>query len=192
MLFVTGNNHKFEEVSKVLQEEFNVSLEQGAFSFIELDSGNLDDIAVDKAKQAFRKFRIPLIVDDTGLFFNSYKNFPGVNPKWVFDSIGYDGIFRLLQGKSRRAFFQTCLCYFDGKTIKIFSDTMKGTITERVIKPKKASMPYNRIFVPDGADRALVEMPLEQMNKYLQRAKCARKLGKWLQDREEEDFIENV
>jgi inosine/xanthosine triphosphate pyrophosphatase family protein len=50
----------------------------------ELDSQDLIAISQDKAKKAFEKLKKPLIVDDSGIYFDEYPGFPGPLAKRVF------------------------------------------------------------------------------------------------------------
>ncbi len=192
LLFVTSNSHKFLEVKEILEREHGISIGQERFLFRELDSSDLREIAIDKAQQAFRKIRQPMIVEDTALYFSAYKNFPGTLPKRVFESIGYDGIFRLLKGKNRGAFFRVCFCYIDGMVAKTFVAELHGKITTKVFLPKKQRMPYERIFIPKGKNKPLVMLDIVEKNAVSHRGKAARLLGKWLQEREKEELIENL
>lgn len=192
LLFVTSNKHKFVEVSKILGEEYSIKVKQENFLFRELESISLSEIAIDKARQAFREFSQPLIVEDTGVYFKAYKSFPGTQPKRVFEGIGYGGIFMLLSGKNRKAFFHTCMCYIDQKTIRTFEGKLHGAITKRVVPPKKLEMPYDMIFVPKGERRAIVKMAAEEKNVLSHRGKVTRMLGAWLEEKEKQDFLENL
>lgn len=177
--FVTTNRHKFLEVKKILSE-FGIGAEQVDEELPEPD-GTIDFVAKHKARHAADKLGKPVVVEDTGLFFESYTNFPGPNPKFVFESIGYDGIMRLLKGLSRKAYFRTAAAYCEpGKEPMLFDGIMKGEITEKVFNPGRDAMPYDRIFIPEGHDRTISDMTLEEKNRLSQRAMAFRKLGEFL------------
>ncbi|MCX6706880.1 MAG: non-canonical purine NTP pyrophosphatase [Candidatus Woesearchaeota archaeon] len=179
LAFVTTNKHKFEEVRDVLSE-FGIETEWINEESLETE-GEIDVVAKQKAKHACSRFDKTLVVEDTGLFFEAYNNFPGPNPKFVFNSIGYDGIMRLLKGKSRKAHFRTVAAYcIPGKGPKLFDGIMKGEITEKVFNPKKDAMPYDRIFIPEEYDKTISDMTLKEKNTFSQRAKAFRKLGEYL------------
>lgn len=192
LLFVTGNKHKFEELSNILEKEYSFKVGQAGFAFRELESESLEEIAVDKARQAFERLHVPLFVEDTGLYFKAYKNFPGNHAKRIFDSIEYEGIFRLLKRKSRTAVFQTCLCYIDARTIKVFSEKLEGKIAEKVVLPKKKAFDYDRVFVPKDKTMAIVQMTLEEKNSFSHRGKVTRMLGSWLEEKAKTDFIDSI
>ena len=103
LLFATGNNGKFEQVSRVLKE-YGIELEQKAVDLNEPETDNLKEVALSKARKAFHELRQPLIAEDTGFYLEAYKGFPGANSKWVFNKIGFEGFSKLLSGKPKKAF----------------------------------------------------------------------------------------
>ncbi len=191
LLFVTSNTHKFEEVEAILSG-FEISLERKEMDFIEFPSESLKEIALQKARQAFEKFRQPLIVEDTGIYFKAYSNFPGTEPKRAYEALGFEGLLKLLKGKPRTAFFHTMICFFDGSSHYFFEGKLEGKITSSVIKPKAKVMPYEKIFIPKGEERALAEISRKEKNSFSHRAIAARALGKWLKERELDELIDSI
>jgi XTP/dITP diphosphohydrolase len=189
---VTGNQHKFEEMQAVLKE-FDVELKREKMDFVEFSNQSLEQIALSKAKQAFEKFRVPLIVEDTALYFEAYKNFPGTEPKSAFNSLGFEGLLRLLRGKKRGAYFKTVICYIESDSLhRFFEAEWHGKIATKVTKPKARGMPYDKIFIPEGMKKAAIELPLEEKNRVCQRGIAARKLGKWLKEKALGDLIDSI
>ncbi len=180
IIFVTSNRHKFLEVKAVLKR-FGIGLVRRKFNFVENDSTSLRAEAANKARQAYAKFKKPLIVEDTGFFFRAYKGFPGMQSRRIFEAIGYDGLFRLLRGKSREAYSAVAVCYISGPNkIHTFTGKMHGTITTKVIRPNSDVMPYEKIFRILGEKRTLSEMSREEKNAISHRAIAARKLARFL------------
>ena len=183
LLFATGNRHKFDEVSKVLAE-FGIELGQEKMDLVEIPSDSLEEIALHKAKQAFAKLKQPLIAEDTGFFMEAYKGFPGTNPKWVVERIGLEGILKLASGKSRKGYFQTVICFIESpESYRFFEGKMHGKLSKKIINPNADTMPYNKIFIPDGDKRVLAEMSEKEKLSFLQRTIATRKLGKWLKEK---------
>jgi len=191
LVFATGNKHKVEEVSAVLSE-YGIGVEQKKIDFQELNSSNQKAIALDKAKQAFSELKRPLIAEDTGIYFKAYKEFPGTQPKRMFQSIGYDGFFRLLKGKNRAAYFLCTICFFDGKNHWFFEGNLEGKITEKVIKPKANVMPYERIFIPKGSKKVLAEMTRGEKNDISHRGLATKKLGHWLKEKALHELVDSI
>lgn len=180
ILFITTNKHKVEEINAVLKE-FDIAVEQKVREYAEDKETDMEEIAKRAAKELSRELGEPLIMEDTGLFFKSYSNFPGAQPKFVYKGIGYDGIFRLLDGKDRSAYFKTVIGYCEpGSEPVCFEGTMEGQITSEVFDPEADAMPYDRIFIPTGYTEPIVRMDLIKKNSFSQRGKAARQLGEYL------------
>jgi len=178
--FVTTNKHKFKEVSGVLKE-FGVEIEQVIMEYDEDKEKSMEEIVVPAAKMLANKLNREVIIDDTGLFFKAYNNFPGALPKYIFNAIGYDGIFRLLAGLDRSAYFETFIGYCKpGGETKTFKGIMEGKIIEKIINAGQDHMCYDRIFIPKGHDKTISEMTLKKKNSFSQRAHAIRLLGEFL------------
>jgi len=144
-------------------------------------------IGINSAKKASKKLadelNKPIVLEDTGLFFEAYDGFPGPSPKFVFKTLGYKGIFKLLDGESRNACFQTTAAYCEpGNDPKLFSGEMKGEITDKIFNPERDFdfMPYDRIFIPDGKSITISDMTMEEKNQLSQRSKAFHKFAKLL------------
>ncbi len=180
LFIATGNKHKVEEMSSILKE-FSISLKHRELKIIEPDFDSLEEIALEKAKQAFAVLKKPVIAEDTGVYFEAYNNFPGQLAKRVYLGLGFGGLITVIRAaKNRRAHFKTAVAYFDGKNSKVFSGIMKGRLLTKVVSIEKDRLPYEKLFVPDGFSSALVDIPLEGKNRVSHRAKATRKLGEWL------------
>jgi XTP/dITP diphosphohydrolase len=178
--FITTNKHKFEEVKNIL-DEFRIEVEQLVMEYDENKETSMDEVCKKASKELAEKLNKSIFVEDTGLFFDAYDNFPGPLPKFVFNGIGFEGIFRLLKDKNRSAYFKTVIGYCEpGKSPILFEDIMTGKFSEEVIKPEKDVMPYDHIFIPEGCNKVIAEMDMETKNSFSQRGKVARKLGEYL------------
>ncbi len=180
LLFVTSNRHKFGEVRKVLAEH-NILLRQKHMDFIESSTLSLEEEARRKAEKAYEKYKQPLITEDTGFYFKAYKNFPGTNAKEMFNALGFDGLFRLLKGKSRSAYAKVAICYCPSKgKYKTFTGKLEGKIAEKVYRPSDHRMPYEHIFIAKGREKPMVQMSRQEKNAVSHRALAARKLCAFL------------
>lgn len=178
--FVTGNKRKVEEIAKILKP-YGIKLKHKDVEVIEPDLDSIEETAVSKARQAFAQLKKLVITEDTGLYFKAYKNFPGSNPRKVFQELGFPGILKLLKGKNRKAVFKTVICYFEGKNqYKTFEGQMKGRITSKVFKPVKKQFPYDSIFIPEGKNKPIIRLSLAEKNELSHRGEAAKKLGRAL------------
>ena len=183
--FLTNNPHKFIEAREALVIFPNIELKQIKEDKIEYQEDDAEDPIMEVAKlaaeEAVKKYRVAVAVEDAGLFFNAYPGFPGLNTKWVMKKIDYDGIFRLLAGKDRTAYFRSVVAYCESEKseIKLFEGRIEGTITEEVIGPDEDCMDYDRIFIPEGETRPF-SLIMEEKKKMSHRKIAFRKLGEYL------------
>src|SRR3989344_6370163 len=166
LAFITTNIHKVAETAAILKE-YNIDVEQIAYNYPEDKEASVKEVAKKAAKEMTEKFQRPVLVDDSGIYFRAYKNFPGALSKFVIKSIAYDGIFRLLQGKDREATFFTVLGYCEPiKEPQLFVGKSKGTILEKYREGIREAMPFEYIFVPEGETKTFAEMTIEEKGKF--------------------------
>ncbi|MFH1353683.1 MAG: RdgB/HAM1 family non-canonical purine NTP pyrophosphatase [bacterium] len=178
--FITTNKHKFQEVKAILVD-YPIELEHLDMEYEENHDDSLEEIAMDAAEKLANKLNKPIILEDTGLFFAAYQNFPGALSKFIFNSLGYEGIFKLLAGKKRSAHFKTVTAFCQpGKKPQLFTGIMKGKITEKVFDQDKNFMPYDRIFIPQGEKKTISSMSLKKKNTFSQRGQAFRKFGEYI------------
>jgi len=178
--FITTNKHKFVEVSQLLRG-YQIELEHLDQSYEENHDTSLEEIARNAAYTMACALRQPVVLEDTGLFFEAYDGFPGALPKFVFATLGYQGIFKLLEGESRNAYFKTVagFCMPNGKPI-LFEGILRGMIAKNVHEANKDVMPYDRIFIPEGASRVIAQFSIAEKNIFSQRAKAFTKFGQYI------------
>ncbi len=180
LIFVTTNKYKFKEINDILKK-YDIELEHFDHEYSEAKEDSLEEVSKKAAKILADKLGKPLIVEDTGIFFKSYNNFPGALPKFVINGIGFEGIFRLLKDKDRTAYFKSVIAYCQpGQKPILFIGEISGKILKEVIEPDIEAMPYTHIFVPDGTGKAVVQMTLEEKNAISHRGEAARKLAEYL------------
>ena len=174
---VTGNRHKLEEARQALAG-FPVSVAQLKEEKYEPKEMSLEEVSAYNAELFFKKYRRPICVDDTGIFFKAYPNFPGSHPRLIYEMLGYKGIFKVISGEVRDAFFKTAVGYCDEKGVKIFSGILKCRADIRVNDPDKDVLPYERIMLIDG--KALSSYSREEKGRISHRSIAFRKLGEYL------------
>jgi non-canonical purine NTP pyrophosphatase (RdgB/HAM1 family) len=107
---VTSNPHKAREVAAFFAGALEVEhVQLECPEFRDVDVG---EIARGKAQFAWDNLERPLIVDDTAFSVKALKGFPGPYAAYVLDTLGYQGILRLLEGaEDREAYFETAIAY---------------------------------------------------------------------------------
>jgi len=155
ILFATSNPHKVEEVRKI-GRDYGIEFIRLAQSYPEIRDEDVERVAEDGAKQVYEAVKKPVVVDDTGLYIDALKGFPGPFSSYVFKKIGCEGILRLMdKADNRGAVFVSAVGYCDGKRLLTFRGECRGTITDRMRGP--AVFGYDPIFLPDGEKKTFAE-----------------------------------
>jgi XTP/dITP diphosphohydrolase len=103
---------------------------------------------------------VPYFCEDAGLFVDALSGFPGVYSRYVFSTLGCDGILRLLQDvpeAQRGARFRAVVAYVDPqRNVHLVRGEARGRI-ERAPRGDKG-FGFDPIFVPDGERRTFAQM----------------------------------
>ena len=126
--------------------------------------------------------------DDTGLFLPALNGAPGVHAAtWAGDTATTSEItqhtLRQLEGKSdRSALFVSHIIIIDPNGEEYsFVGEMKGRLLEAERGMPQPKMPYSALFVPDGHERVLAAMSVEEENKISHRGIALRKARAFLE-----------
>ena len=181
--FVTSNAHKFQEARNALLK-YNISAAKLKVEAVEIQDDNLENIAKYSVLDAIKNCGLPLFVEDAGLFVEALKGFPGPYSKYVFNTVGVQGILKLMEGiTNRKAYFQSVICYASPtEQPTCFVGKVQGNI---LLDLKGSSgFGYDPIFVPSGGDgRTFAEMSMTEKNSYSHRAKALKQFAKWYSSR---------
>jgi inosine triphosphate pyrophosphatase len=174
--FVTGNENKFIEVSRILA----VNLKRKNIDLPEIQ-GSVHDIILDKCKTAVNIIgKKDLFVEDVSLFFNALNEFPGPYIKWALKSLGHDNLYKLLDGFEEKSAVAVCMyCFYNSKTddYLVFEGKTKGII----VKPKGSlNFGWDAIFQPDGFNKTYAEMNLFEKDSISHRAKALTLMNEYI------------
>jgi XTP/dITP diphosphohydrolase len=183
LIFITGNRGKFLEAQKLLKE-FGIELEQVDLDITEPQADSLEEVVRKCAEEALKIVKENFIIDDSGLFIRSLNGFPGVYSSYVYKTIGYKGILKLLSDLTdRSAYFMTALAYGEPRgELKIFSGRVDGIITNEA--RGENGFGFDPIFKPLGSNLTFAEMSIEEKNKFSHRAKALRAFASWFMSKE--------
>ena len=135
----------------------------------------------DKAKEAYKWVKKPVIVEDTGLYIYALNKFPGALIKWLLKSIGNKGICKILNSfNNRSAYAKTVICYYDGKHTRFFIGRINGRIAKKPSKGDKFG--WDPIFIPEGYNKTFAELGKDIKNKISMRSKAFKKFVRFLRD----------
>ena len=177
--FATGNRHKFKEALDVFGTT-DIALNQFEFKHNEIRSDSLEEIAGESVEAAYSELGKPVFVEDSGLFIDALEGFPGTYSAWVHKKLGNKGILKILEGvENRKARFEACIAYHDGKTVETFKGICKGSISEK--EKGNDGFGYDPVFVPEGESSTFAES-ITLKNKYSHRYKSLLELIRYLKN----------
>ena len=93
LLFVTSNENKLKEASQILGFE----VKGIKVNVAEIQDIELYNIIEYKTRKAYEEVKRPIIVEDTGLYFEAMNGFPGALIKWVLKSLDNEGIIKIIK-----------------------------------------------------------------------------------------------
>lgn len=196
LYFASSNENKFIEIEKILSksekenenpingnsygqnmQKKNIYMKFIKVTLKEIQSESIIEIAEDKAKKAFDIIKMPVIIEDDGLFIDTLNGFPGVYSSFVFNTIGNKGILDLLKNNyKRRARFLSAISFCDGKIIESFVGETTGYITTKVFP---GGWGFDPIFNPENEDKTYGQMDKFKKNQISHRSVALRKFLKW-------------
>ncbi len=179
LFLATGNLHKVKEAAAILAE-FRVRVRRVESPKVEIQSDDIVEIASFASDELSRRHSGVVAVEDSGLFVDSLKGFPGPFSSYAYRAIGPNGILRLLGASSRRrARFRAAVAVSrSGHTVKIFTGEIRGRIAHS--KRGDNGFGFDPIFIPTGEVRTFGELSEAEKNRRSHRQKAFRQLGMWL------------
>ncbi|UCE29953.1 MAG: XTP/dITP diphosphatase [Candidatus Bathyarchaeota archaeon] len=180
VFFATGNTHKFNEARHVLAE-YNVAVALLRVKALEIQDDNIENIAKTSVMEAVERCRLPIFVEDAGLFVDALNGFPGPYSSHVYRTIGTRGILKLMKEvEKRNACFRSVVAFCNSKeSPKSFQGGVKGEISQE--ERGDQGFGFDPIFLPsDCPDETFAEMTIDKKNEYSHRAQALRKFAKWL------------
>jgi non-canonical purine NTP pyrophosphatase (RdgB/HAM1 family) len=181
--YATTNAGKFDEVKRYIDEhEPSIEIKQFDQDLPEIQTLDQKAIALDKANQAWNILQKPVLVDDSGVFFDHYNNFPGTMSKFIFKGIGFEGLLKLAEVDNRASFRLNMVYKDNNEKEHIFEGVCKGTIVKPQDFQAHASLPYDAIFLPAGSKQTMAKLRgTEEEKKYSYRLKGLQKFLEWYQ-----------
>ena len=177
--FVTSNIHKFNEARLVLAEH-RVATALLKVKKVEVQDDNIENIAKASALDAAKKYKLPIIVEDAGLFVEALNGFPGPYSSHVYRTIGTKGILKLMENVEKRdAYFQSVVAFCSPEELpKCFHGKVEGRIS--LEERGSLGFGFDPIFEPSASpNKTFAEMAMTEKNKYSHRAQALRKFVKW-------------
>ena len=152
--YVTGNWAKIKS-ARMLLEPLGYEVEQIKMDVPELQEDSIEEVAKYSAKWASEKLGQNVLKNDSGLCVDALKGFPGPYTHYAQDTIGEDGLLKLMEGEqNRKAQFVEVLAYCKyGKDPVVFKSITPGTIA--LEKSGTYGWSWDFVFIPEGNDKTL-------------------------------------
>jgi len=181
IFFVTTNRGKFSEIARMIKERGHEA-ENIVTSYPEIQADSLEAVVENGLQWLTERYESPILIDDSGLFVDALKGFPGVFSSYAFRTIGCDGILRLMNGvKDRAAHFECCLGFTrPGEKAKLFKGVAEGVISESMRGDK--GFGFDPIFIPSEHNLTFAEMQVEMKNSLSHRGRAFERFFKYLND----------
>lgn len=177
---VTGNLHKFGEARQALSE-YNIAVGMlGKIDAVEIQDDDIENVARTSVMDAVRKSRLPVVVEDAGLFIKALNEFPGPYSSFVFRTIGNDGVLKLMRNVvDRGACFKSSVAFSSPERSRplCFSGRVEGEIVER--KYGRRGFGFDPIFKPLLSKKTFAQMTIEEKNMHSHRASAFRGFAEW-------------
>ena len=162
IVFVTHNKGKIESAKKQLN---GVNFKIYEYELEEPRSDDIKYISEYKVKEAYKLVNKPCISLDCGFWINELDGFPRAFVNFALDTIGIEGILKLMEEKeNRNCKFTECLSYYDGKELHQFMGKHEGTLAKQILgndtDKKWSDLWY--IFKPYGYEKTLAQMTDEE------------------------------
>ena len=173
--FVTSNPNKFRELSELL----DCNLSRIELDLKEIQTTDLHELVKFKLRQAYERVQGPVIVEDTSLYFEAWKELPGPLVKYFLKNIGLSGMVRALEEFNNNSASAVCCMGFtkDGKNTHLFEGKVKGNIVE----PRGSQhFGWDAIFLPEGHQQTFGQMSLKEKNQISPRGVAAKKFNHFL------------
>jgi non-canonical purine NTP pyrophosphatase (RdgB/HAM1 family) len=168
-VFATGSDAKHREAEEIL----GGPLSRVMLDLPEIQAATAEEVALEKARAAFRKLHRAVVVEDSGLEFSAWRGMPGPFTKWFEKALGLEGLCRALDGSPDRGAEAACVLAFKSGSDEFLCS---GRLTGRIAPSPRGLLGFgwDAIFVPAGESRTLAEFPAREKNEISHRCRAWR------------------
>jgi XTP/dITP diphosphohydrolase len=170
---ITSNPGKVAEYRRSFAD-LGIEMEHLRLPYDEVQTSDLAEVVNKGMDEIVAKGVRDFIVDDSGLFVDALKGFPGVWSAYAQKTIGNKGLLKLMEGvEDRGAEFRCCIGCDIGGQRTIVTGICRGSITEA--ESGSEGFGFDPIFTHDGR-RTFAEIPIEEKNEVSHRGNAVRLL----------------
>ncbi|MCF0172182.1 MAG: RdgB/HAM1 family non-canonical purine NTP pyrophosphatase [Bacteroidales bacterium] len=193
IVFATGNRNKLREAREILGGDFNI-LMPADFGFeedIPETHETIPENAEEKARFVWDRFHRDCFADDTGLEVDYLNGAPGVysaryagEPKNPVENVRK--LLAELEGvpfEKRTARFRCDVALVENGKLTLFEGICEGHIA---LEPMgELGFGYDPVFIPQGMDKTMAMLSLEEKNSVSHRGRAMDKLVCYLKGKAE-------
>ena len=186
LIFATNNQHKIDEIKKVIGEQFNIITLQEAGINIDIPEPHdtLEANATEKSTTIYSITKLDCFSEVTGLEVEALNGEPGVrSARYAGDGKNFQANIDLLLNNlenrtNRKARFRTVISLLmDGKEF-FFEGICEGEIIQQQSGNK--GFGYDPVFIPLGSSKTFAEMSMDEKNVFSHRRKATDLLLQFL------------
>lgn len=149
----------------------------------EIQADRIEDVARHKARTLIGRVPPPYFVEDAGLHVDALGGFPGTYSHYVFSTIGWQGLLRLLRGvppARRGARFVAVIGYVD---VQGHLRLLRGETRGRIAASARGTngFGFDPIFLPARSRRTFAQMRPHEKDRVSHRGRALGALAKVLQ-----------
>jgi len=184
--YATTNPGKVASLRRHL-EGYGIDVLQEPLSIPEPRSDDVREIAEHKVRYAYGRLQRPVVVLDAGFYIDALNGFPRAFVNFALETIGLDGILKLVDGKPRACEFRECLAYMGGEleTPRYFIGHVRGTIAPEKRGQKQPHLwsDLGLIYIPENHTRTLAELTGQEYREWSGNKStpesASRQFGEW-------------
>ncbi|MEE9379109.1 MAG: RdgB/HAM1 family non-canonical purine NTP pyrophosphatase [Candidatus Lokiarchaeia archaeon] len=182
--FVTGNIHKFNEISDLFSKaDIKYDLKRMEVEMVEIQTTNVKKVATFKLNSIKGQVDGSYFIEDAGFFVDiPLDGFPGVYSSYVMKTIGNKGILRLIDDFEKTSAHFTSIIALHFKPLDknlFFEGTIHGKISKTVRGER--GFGFDPIFIPNSiSNKTFAEISTEEKNNISHRGQALKKLISFL------------
>ena len=174
LVVVTTSRDKLAEINEILGTNHKVS----KLEIPEVQSLDLNEVITQKAKEAYKKIKRPVLVEDVSLEIKALKGLPGTFVKFFLSTLGTEGTVALVKNKKTDTKVTDAIAIYDGKNLQVFKGGVYGTLSPE--NKGQYGFGFDKVFIPKGYTKTYAQLPDQVKNSISHRALALKKVKKYL------------
>lgn len=152
--YITTNKFKVL-VAKEILNPLGIEVEAKSIDCPEIQADTIEEVAKFSSKYASDVLQEDTLKNDSGLIIPALNGFPSAYTKYVEQTIGVDGVLKLMEGiENREAYFVEVLAYTKyGQEPVTFVSKTAGKLAK--VKSGEFGWSWDFVFIPNGESKTL-------------------------------------